>query len=90
MTNTPIQVTTELKEYLDKFDKRFDRFEEKLDSLQKDTTELKIGQAKLQEKMEGLSKRIDNQEFVSRGILIALVIAILGGLAKLFGLAGNP
>ena len=39
--------------------------------------------------MKGLEKRLDNQEFVSRGVLIVLIVAILGGLAKLFGLVGN-
>ena len=37
----------------------------------------------------GLSKRLDNQEFVSRGVLVALIVAILGGFAKLFGFIGN-
>lgn len=62
----------------------------KLDNLQKDVSELKIGQARLEEKVDGLSKRMENQEFVSRGILVGLIIAMLGGLAKLFGIVGNP
>jgi hypothetical protein len=33
---------------------------------------------------------LENQEFISRGVLIALIVAILGGFAKLFGLVGNP
>jgi peptidoglycan hydrolase CwlO-like protein len=44
----------------------------------------------LDTKVEGLSKRVDNQEFTNRGILIALVVAILGGAAKLFGAIGSP
>ncbi|NJK48981.1 hypothetical protein HC931_13085 [Candidatus Gracilibacteria bacterium] len=44
----------------------------------------------LDEKVTGFGKRLENQEFVSRGILVSLVIAILGGLAKLFGFIGNP
>ncbi len=40
--------------------------------------------------MNGLSKRLENQEFVNRGILVALVVAILGSLAKLLGWVGNP
>jgi peptidoglycan hydrolase CwlO-like protein len=44
----------------------------------------------LDEKVDGLSKRLDSTEFVNRGILIGLIVAILGGLAKLFGLVGNP
>jgi chromosome segregation ATPase len=44
----------------------------------------------LDEKVDGLSKRLETTEFVNRGILIGLIVAILGGLAKLFGLVGNP
>ena len=33
-----------------------------------------------------LDKRIANQEFTNRGILIGLILALLGGAAKLFGL----
>jgi hypothetical protein len=40
--------------------------------------------------MEGFSKRMDNQEFLSRGVLIGLIDAIAGGAAKLFGFVGNP
>ncbi len=38
----------------------------------------------------GLGKRLENQEFTNRGILIALIVALIGGAAKLFGLAGDP
>ncbi|NJL82529.1 MAG: hypothetical protein HC890_05440 [Chloroflexaceae bacterium] len=68
---------------------------QKLDNLQKDVTDLKIGVARLEErvggledKIEGLGKRIDSQEFISRGVLIGLVVAILGGLAKLIWIGG--
>ncbi|NJL84646.1 MAG: hypothetical protein HC890_20100 [Chloroflexaceae bacterium] len=64
--------------------------DQKLDTLQKDVTDLKVGVGRLEEKADGLSKRVDSQEFISRGILIGLIVAILGGLAKLFGFAGNP
>jgi uncharacterized protein (DUF849 family) len=73
----------------------------KLDNLQKDVTDIKIDLATtkaelkgdlkaLDEKVTGIGKRLENQEFVSRSIVVALVIAILGGFAKLFGLIGNP
>lgn len=72
----------------------------KLDNLQKDVTDIKIDLATtkaelkgdikaLDEKVTGLGKRLENQEFVSRSIVVALVIAILGGFAKLFGFIGN-
>ncbi|NCQ81131.1 MAG: hypothetical protein GPI99_24965 [Microcystis aeruginosa W13-15] len=42
------------------------------------------------EKIEGLTVRVGYQEFTNRGILIALVVAVLGGAAKLFGFFPNP
>lgn len=48
------------------------------------------GQIKaLDTKVEQLDKRVSNSEFTNRGILIGLVVVILGGAAKLFGLMGN-
>jgi hypothetical protein len=43
----------------------------------------------LNEKIEGLTVRVAHQEFTNRGILIALVVAVLGGAAKLFGFFPN-
>ncbi|MGB5636045.1 MAG: hypothetical protein WBM86_25150 [Waterburya sp.] len=70
---------------------------QKLDRLSEDVTDLKVGQAKIEGKLEALDtkveqldKRIGNQEFTNRGVLIGLVVVILGGAAKLFGLMGNP
>ena len=40
----------------------------------------------LDTKVEQLDKRVGNVEFSNRGILISLVVAVLGGAAKLFGL----
>ena len=39
----------------------------------------------LDEKVSGISKRLDNQEFLNRGVLVALIVALIGGLVKLFG-----
>ena len=41
-------------------------------------------------KVDGISKRLDNQEFLNRGVLIGLIVALLGGLAKMFGWIGSP
>jgi hypothetical protein len=40
--------------------------------------------------VSGLDKRIENQEFTSRGILIGLIVVVLGGAAKVFGFLPNP
>jgi predicted nuclease with TOPRIM domain len=112
MSNTPIQIATDLSQVLerieqkiDKLDEKFEtkidkldeKFETKLDTLQKDVTDLKVGQTKLlgelktlEAKVDGIGKRIDNQEFVNRGIVIGLIVTIIGGAAKLFGWVGNP
>lgn len=90
-----------IDERFDKIDKRFDKVDHKMENLQQDVVDIKISIAKLDgqvngeirtlgEKVDGLAKRIDNQEFVSRGVLIGLIVAIAGSAAKLFGLVGNP
>ena len=77
------------------------RIESKIDKIDERLTKLEIGQAELKaelkgdikvldEKIEGLTVRIGYQEFTNRGILIALVVAVLGGAAKLFGFFPNP
>lgn len=83
MSNTPIQVTTDLNQVLAQINQKLDKIDERLNKLE-------VGQARLEEKMDGLGKRFESQEFISRGVLIGLIVAILGGLAKLFGFVGNP
>ena len=49
------------------------------------------GQVKtLDEKVTGIGKRLENQEFLNRGILAALIVALIAGAAKLFGFFPNP
>jgi chromosome segregation ATPase len=40
----------------------------------------------LDEKVSGIDKRLDNQEFINRGVLVAVIIALISGVVKLFGL----
>lgn len=110
-----IQIETDLKDILGKID-------QKLDNLQKDVTDIKIAQTKLEGKVEaldekftskikgldekftskidgldekftskidGLDTRLGNQEFLNRAVVVGLLLAILGGLAKLFGFTNN-
>jgi len=39
----------------------------------------------LDSKVTGIDKRLDNQEFINRGVLVAVIVALLGGTAKFFG-----
>ncbi|WP_375329355.1 DUF4164 domain-containing protein [Microcystis sp. BLCC-F210] len=77
-----------------RIDERFDKVEDRLTKVEIGQAELKAelkGDIKvLDEKIEGLTVRVGYQEFTNRGILIALVVAVLGGAAKLFGFFPNP
>ena len=81
----------------DKIDSLENRIDERFDKIEDRLTKVEIGQAELKgdikaldEKINGLTARVAYQEFTNRGILIALVVAILGGAAKLFGFFPNP
>jgi uncharacterized protein YaaN involved in tellurite resistance len=87
-------VLKEIKDSIKEVSQKVDRIEDRL-------TKIEIGQAELKgdlkgdikvldEKIDGLTTRVAYQEFTNRGILIALVIAVLGGAAKLFGFFPNP
>ena len=85
--NNPI-IQTDIAEILGQIN-------QKLDCSREDVTDLKVGQAKIEGKIEALDtkveqldKRIGNQEFTNQGVLIGLVVVILGGAAKLFGFMG--
>ena len=85
------EVKSDIKRLDDKIDSLEKRLDDKIDSLEKRLDErIDSLEKRLDDKIDGLSKRMENQEFVSRGILVALIVAILGGLAKLFGWVGNP
>jgi hypothetical protein len=87
-----------MDEKIDSLEKRMD---ERFDKVDDWLTKLEIGQAELKAelkedikvldgKIEGLTVGVAYQEFTNRGILIALVVAVLGGAAKLFGFFPNP
>ena len=77
------------------------RIEGKIDKIDERLTKVEIGQSeirgdikalddRLTTEIKGLTARVAYQEFTNRGILVALVVAILGGAAKLFGFFPNP
>ncbi|GCA84463.1 hypothetical protein MiHa_02435 [Microcystis aeruginosa NIES-2522] len=73
-----------------RIDERFDKVEDRLTKVEIGQAELKGDIKALDKKINGLTARVAYQEFTNRGILIALVVAILGGAAKLFGFFPNP
>ncbi|MFM2379824.1 MAG: hypothetical protein RLZZ143_2403 [Cyanobacteriota bacterium] len=77
------------------------RIEGKIDKIDERLTKVEIGQSeirgdikaldeRLTTEIKALTTRVAYQEFTNRGIFIALVVAILGGAAKLFGFFPNP
>ena len=125
-----IQVESDLKDILNKFDQKLDKLDSRLDKIDDRLTKLEVGQAEikgdlkttdeklsgqikavdeklsgqikavdeklsgqikaLDTKVEQLDKRVGNQEFTNRGVLVGLIVVILGGAAKFFGMLGNP
>jgi prefoldin subunit 5 len=85
-----VTIEQDLKEYLDRFEQKLDKLEQKIDKVDEKVDQLNIEMATVKTKLDGLDQRMENLEFLSRGVLIGLIVAILGGFAKLFGLIGNP
>ncbi|KAB0242100.1 DUF4164 domain-containing protein [Microcystis aeruginosa EAWAG127a] len=91
-------ILTRIESKIDSLEKRMN---ERFDKVDDRLTKVEIGQAELKaelkgdikvldEKIEGLTVRVGYQEFTNWGILIALVVAVLGGAVKLFGFFPNP
>ena len=98
MTTT---IETDLKEILSEFKQEFVKINQRLDKIDETVTDLKVNQVLMEErlsgqinlldeKVSGLGKRLENQEFTNRGILIGLIVVVLGGAAKVFGFFPNP
>ncbi|MDV3002422.1 MAG: hypothetical protein N5P05_004077 (plasmid) [Chroococcopsis gigantea SAG 12.99] len=84
------EIKTELKVMDERLSGQIKSLDERLSGQIKAVDERLSGQiTTLNEKVDGLAKRTDNQEFTNRGILIALVVAIIVGALKLFGVLPN-
>jgi len=90
----PTIVETDLKEILGSIQKD-------LKDIREDLTDLKINQARMEErlsgqislvdeKVSGLGKRLEFQEFINRSILAGLILLVLGGAAKYLGIMPKP
>ena len=67
------------------------RVEEKLEGGIKEVKgEIKRVEEKLEAKIDGLDKRVSNEEVISRTAFIAVVGGVAAGLVKLFFFPGNP
>lgn len=86
-----VEIKGEIKTMDEKLSGQITSLDEKLSGQIKSVDEKLSGQiTTLDEKVSGFGKRLENQEFTNRGILTALIIAIIAGAAKFFGIFPNP
>lgn len=84
---------TEVNQKFAEVNQKFTEVNKKLETIDNRLNKLEIGQAELsgeiktlEEKVSGIDKkRLDNQEFINRGVLVAVIIALISGVVKLFG-----
>ncbi len=70
---------------------KIEALDEKLSGQIKAVDERLSGQIKaVDTKVDQLDKRVGNQEFTNRGVLVGLILVILGGAAKFFGIVNHP
>ncbi|MEB3336342.1 MAG: hypothetical protein VKJ46_02700 [Leptolyngbyaceae bacterium] len=84
------QKFSEVNQRLDKVDDRLTKLEVGQADIRgaiKTSDEKLSGEIRaLEEKVDGIGKRLDNQEFINRGVTVGLMVALLAGIAKAFGL----
>jgi hypothetical protein len=86
-----LAIEVELKDIFTKIDQRLERMEQGQNELKLSVSELKGQINTLDAKVDGLSTRISNQEFLLRTIVGGLILIILGVAAKMFwNFPANP
>ncbi|MEM8718073.1 MAG: hypothetical protein AAGE84_02025 [Cyanobacteria bacterium P01_G01_bin.39] len=85
------EIKGEIKTIDERLSGQIKAVDEKLSGQIKAVDERLSGQIKaLDTKVDQLDKRVGNQEFTNRGVLIGLIVVVLGGAAKFFGMLSNP
>ena len=76
---------TEVNQKFTEVNKKLETIDGRLNKLEISQAELSGEIKTLEEKVSGIDKRLDNQEFINRGVLVAVIIALISGVVKLFG-----
>ena len=83
------RLSGQIKSVDEKLSGQIKSVDERLSGQIKSVDEKLSGQIKtLDTKVEQMDKRLANQEFINRGVVVGLILVILGGAVKLFEL-GN-
>ncbi|MFM6344254.1 MAG: hypothetical protein ACKPFK_03785, partial [Dolichospermum sp.] len=76
------EVNQKMDKQFAEVNQKFSEVNKKLETIDGRLNKLEIGQAELsgeiktlEEKVIGIDKRLDNQEFINRGVLVAVIIA---------------
>ena len=90
------EVNQKMDRQFTEVNQKFTEVNKKLETIDGRLNKLEIGQVELsgeiktlEEKVSGIDKRLDNKEFINRGVLVAVIIALISGVVKLFGFFPN-
>lgn len=86
-------IETDLKEIFAKFDQRFDRLEQQLSQIKENLNDIKVSQAKMEEKLDSVDSRVKNLEDSQNKQIWTLILAITGAITAAvikFGFFPNP
>ncbi|MGI0481125.1 hypothetical protein ACN4EE_10065 [Geminocystis sp. CENA526] len=64
-------------------DRNFEKIDSKFEKIFEELTTIKVEIATIKSDVNGLGKRLDNLEFISRSVIYGILIAFLLGLAKI-------
>jgi len=80
------EVNQKMDKQFAEVNQKFAEVNQKFAEVNQTLTDVKIGQADLFAKLDGIDKRLSNQEFFNRSFFLAVIAALLGVAAKLFGI----
>lgn len=73
----------DLRELKNLINSRFEQVDRKLEKVFEELTDIKVDIATLKEGQNGISKRLDNLEFIARSVIGGILVALLLGLSKI-------
>jgi DNA anti-recombination protein RmuC len=79
------EVNQKMDKQFAEVDRKFVEVNRQFTEVNQSLTDIKIGQADLSAKVDGIDKRLSNQEFFNRSFFLAVIASLLGVAAKLFG-----
>lgn len=73
----------DLRELKDLINSKFEQVDRKFEQVNDKLNDLRVEIATLKEGQNGINKRLDNLDFIARTVIGGVILALLGGLAKI-------